>query len=67
MPKVRELAINRIPSREQGYWMCEKSGITTPLTWTCGKEKPNTKKNTGSLPHEAVMQLRQQLRQRMHG
>jgi hypothetical protein len=69
MPKVRELAINAIPSGKQanGYWMCQKSTPTLPLTPTCDKDKPKPKKNAGSLPHDAVVQLRQQLQQQIHG
>lgn len=67
MPNVRDLAINAVPSNEQGkgYWMCQKTNPPPPQSANCSKEKP--KKNTESLPPDAVSELRQQLQQRIHG
>jgi hypothetical protein len=67
MPKVRDLAINTVPSKEQakGYWMCQKSTPPPPQSSNCDKEKP--KKYTESLSPDVVSELRQQLHQRIHG
>jgi hypothetical protein len=70
MPKIRDLAINRIPSDRPanaspdngGYWMCEKTTVTPPMS---GLPGCGTKKNTRSLPHDAVLQLRQQLQRQI--
>lgn len=79
MPKIRDLAINTIPSdgpadagRDAGgYWMCQKSGVPPPASTQCQQKPEKPKKNTGSLPHDAVVQLRQQLQQQtrnqLHG
>jgi hypothetical protein len=72
MPKIRDLAINRIPSADPtnkrdagGYWMCQRTTVTPPESANCPKpQKP--KKSAGSLPDDAVVQLRQQLRNHLH-
>lgn len=73
MPKIRDLAINSIPSDRQapggpfagGYWMSvapkPKPGAPPPKP----KPKPKPQKNAVGVPDEAVLLMRQQLQQRV--
>ena len=74
MPKIRDLAINTIPSAGPannrdagGYWMCQKTNVTPPASTNCSPKPQKPTKSTGSLPDDAVVQLRQQLRNHLHG
>ncbi|HEV2719761.1 MAG TPA: hypothetical protein VG323_07055 [Thermoanaerobaculia bacterium] len=68
MLKIRDLAINTIsPDRPKGeYQMCQRTAGGPGGPVPKPKKKEKTKKKAGELQQDAVMELREQLQQRIN-